>query len=131
MVRRACQDLRSPHAQDARDWLLGEREVLLGRETILDAIDYPMPRREVVEDLAGTQKEETRLSDLGDEWTRAVDIRRRVGCSQGTVVAWWSQGRVEGCKARSGSTEYVMLREGEALQECIAQYHERMDRRND
>ena len=109
-------------SQAAR-WLLGETpNPRLSRETVLDVLGYPLPDRDAVHEIDHAQIEAVYEADLTDDWVPATQLRKRIGCSAGTIRGWWYRGDVEGRKARRAGTEQIMIRDDERLRKRIEQY---------
>ena len=123
LIAVTLRDLRNSTKKGAARWLLGEKEgARLSIDTVREALDYPAPNRKAVMEAARTEREVIMKDDIDDEYVSAKSIRDRIGCSAGTVRAWWHRGDVEGCKARGPSVEHIMIRDDQRLQDRIEKY---------
>ena len=123
LIAVTLRDLRNSTKSGAARWLLGEKEdARLSIDIVREALDYPAPNRDAVMEAARTQREIIMKEDIDDEYVSAKSIRDRIGCSAGTVRAWWHRGEVVGCKARGPSVEHIMIRDDEQLRDRIEKY---------
>jgi len=123
LINLTLRDMRHDMNSKAAEWLLGEREnPRLRRSTVLDVLGYPRPDREAVNKIDRQRVDAVYAEDLVGDWLSAREIREEIGCSAGTVRAWWHRGEVEGRKAVGTQTMQIMIRDDERLRDRIEKY---------